>query len=65
MAITKLFAIKTTEVKALAYIANSEKTDGGRLIFTYGCSSDPAQASSVKFLTQAVTGVSAALILHR
>ena len=45
MAITKLFAIKTTEVKALAYIANPEKTDGGRLIFTYGCSSDPAQAS--------------------
>jgi hypothetical protein len=45
LAITKLFAIKTTEVKALAYIANPEKTDGGRLIFTYGCSSDPAQAS--------------------
>lgn len=45
MATTKLFAIKTTEVKALAYIANPEKTDGGRLIFTYGCSSDPAQAS--------------------
>ena len=45
MAITKLFAIKTTEVKALAYIANPEKTDGGRLIFTYGCSSDPARAS--------------------
>lgn len=45
MATTKLFAIKTTEVKALAYIANPEKTDDGRLIFTYGCSSDPAQAS--------------------
>ena len=45
MATTKLFAIKTTEVKALAYIANPEKTDNGRLIFTYGCSSDPAQAS--------------------
>jgi len=45
LATTKLFAIKTTEVKALAYIANAEKTDGGRLIFTYGCSSDPAQAS--------------------
>lgn len=45
MATTKLFAIKTTEVKALAYIANPEKTDGGRLIFTYGCSQNPAQAS--------------------
>ena len=45
MATTKLFAIKATEVTALAYIANPEKTDDGRLIFTYGCSSDPAQAS--------------------
>ena len=45
MATTKLFAIKTTEVKALAYIANPEKTDDGRLIFTYGCSPNPAQAS--------------------
>ena len=45
MATTKLTSIKTTEVKALAYIANPEKTDDGRLIFTYGCSSDPAQAS--------------------
>ncbi len=45
MATTKLFPIKTTEVKALAYIANPSKTDNGRLIFTYGCSSDPAQAS--------------------
>jgi len=45
LATTKLFAIKTTEVKALAYIANPEKTDGGRLIFTYGCSQNPAQAS--------------------
>ena len=45
MATTKLFAIKTTEVKALAYIANPEKTDGGRLIITYGCSPNPAQAS--------------------
>jgi len=45
LATTKLFAIKTTEVKALAYIANPEKTDGGRLIFTYGCSPNPAQAS--------------------
>ena len=45
MATTKLFAIKTTEVKALAYIANPQKTDGGRLIYTFGCSTDPAKAS--------------------
>ena len=45
MATTKIFPIKVTEPKALAYIANPEKTNGGELIFTYGCSSDPAQAS--------------------
>jgi len=29
----------------LAYIVNAEKTDGSRLIFTYSCSFDPAQAN--------------------
>lgn len=45
MAATKIFPIKATEVKALAYIANTEKTDNGRLIITSGCSTDPNQAS--------------------
>lgn len=45
MATTKISPIKVTEPKALAYIANPEKTDNGRLIFTSGCSSDPNQAS--------------------
>ncbi len=45
MAATKIFPITSTEVKALAYIANPEKTDNGRLIFTSGCSDDPYQVS--------------------
>ncbi len=45
MAATKIFQITATEVKALAYIANPEKTDNGRLIITSGCSTDPYQAS--------------------
>lgn len=45
MAATKIFPITATEAKALAYIANPEKTDNGRLIFTSGCSDDPYQAS--------------------
>ncbi|MBO5319685.1 MAG: relaxase/mobilization nuclease domain-containing protein [Ruminococcus sp.] len=45
MAATKIFPITATEVKALAYIANPEKTDNGRLIITSGCSTDPNQAS--------------------
>ncbi|MCM1271757.1 MAG: relaxase/mobilization nuclease domain-containing protein, partial [Ruminococcus flavefaciens] len=45
MAATKIFPITATEVKALAYIANPEKTDNGRLIITSGCSTGPNQAS--------------------
>lgn len=45
MAATKIFPITATEVKALTYIANPEKTDNGRLIVTSGCSSEPNQAS--------------------
>ena|GEM_PF-4194862 len=45
MAATKIFPITATEVKALTYIANLEKTDNGRLIVTSGCSSEPNQAS--------------------
>jgi len=45
MAAIKIFPITATEVKALTYIANPEKTDNGRLIVTSGCSSEPNQAS--------------------
>ena len=65
MATTKLFAIKTTEVKALAYIANPEKTDNGRLIFTYGCSPDPAQASKdFEVIRAGGTGLNTVLSQH-
>ena len=45
MAATKLFPITATEAKALAYIADPNKTDNGRLIITSGCSTNPYQAS--------------------
>lgn len=45
MATTKLFPITATERKAISYIADGSKTDNGRLISTFCCSSDPAQAS--------------------
>ena len=45
MATTKLFPITVTERKAISYIADGSKTDNGRLISTFCCSSDPAQAS--------------------
>jgi len=45
LATTKIFPIKVSVSDALAYIANPDKTDNGRLIFTSGCSYNPRQAS--------------------
>ena len=45
MATTKLFSISVTESKALAYIASPSKTENRRLIYAFGCSTDPYQAS--------------------
>ncbi len=44
MATTKLSTIKCDELKAIEYIANPEKTDNGRLIYTYCCHEDPHDA---------------------
>ena len=38
---TKIFSVSVDELASLKYIANPEKTDNGRLIFTQGCSADP------------------------
>lgn len=38
MATSKIKAIKSTLKKAIDYIANPEKTDDGRLIYSHGCS---------------------------
>ena len=45
MAATKIFPITVTEAKAIAYIANPEKTSNGSLIYTFGCSKNPEKAS--------------------
>ena len=45
MATTKIFPIRVTEVAAITYIADDEKTDNGRLIYTFGCDKNPVQAS--------------------
>ena len=45
MATTKIFPIRVTEVSAITYIADGEKTDNGRLIYTFGCDKNPVQAS--------------------
>lgn len=42
MAISKIKAIKSTLGKAIDYIANLEKTDNGKLIYTFGCSLETA-----------------------
>lgn len=45
MVATKLHSITSTEAKAIAYIVNPEKTDNGRLVYSYGCNADPSEAS--------------------
>lgn len=40
MAVTKIGAIKTFLAVAIDYILNPEKTDNGRLVHTFGCTTD-------------------------
>lgn len=51
MAVTKIHAIRSTLDKALAYIENSEKTDGQLLISGYNCA---PQTAAVDFEMTAV-----------
>ncbi len=44
MATTKIFPIRITEVASITYIADGEKTDNGRLIYTFGCDKNPIKA---------------------
>ncbi len=42
MAVTKVKPVKSTLAKALAYITNTDKTDGKLLVSSYGCSYETA-----------------------
>ena len=65
MATTKIFPIKVSVSDALAYIANPEKTDNGRLIFTSGCSYNPRQASrDFEAIRAKGTGLNTVLAQH-
>ena len=44
MAVTKIHSINSTETKALTYIVNPEKTQGGELVTSYACSKIPSEA---------------------
>ena len=44
MATTKIFPIHEDVEGSLAYIANPEKTDNGRLVYAFGCSEKPSRA---------------------
>ena len=45
MATTKIFPIHEDVEGSLAYIANPEKTDNGRLVYAFGCSEKPSRAA--------------------
>ena len=42
MATSKLKVIKSTRRKAIDYIVNPDKTDGGLLVYSHGCSVETA-----------------------
>ena len=44
MATTKIFPIHEDVEGSLAYIANPEKTDNGRLVYAFGCSEKNEQS---------------------
>ena len=62
MAATKIFPIKTTTAKAIAYIAADSKTDNGRLISTFMCSRDPDKAAK-EFAEVTATGTGRSTVL--
>ncbi|MDE7137925.1 MAG: relaxase/mobilization nuclease domain-containing protein, partial [Ruminococcus sp.] len=65
MATTKIFPIRVTEVAAITYIADDEKTDNGRLIYTFGCDKNPVQASKDFAQVRTIgTGLSSVLSQH-
>lgn len=45
MAATSIHSISATEAKALTYISNPDKTENGRLVYSFGCNNDPALAA--------------------
>ena len=45
MATTKIYPIHADVEGTLAYIANPEKTDNGRLVYAFGCSEKPSRAA--------------------
>ena len=47
MATTKIFPIRVTETATITYIADDEKTDNGRLIYTFDCDKNPVQAAKI------------------
>lgn len=65
MAVTKISSIKSKELAKLRYIADPEKTDGGRLIRTFYCSDDPKEAiQDFRDFRDLGTGMSTVLSQH-
>ena len=65
MATTKIFPIRVTETATITYIADDEKTDNGRLIYTFDCDKNPVQASKDFAQVHSMgTGLSSVLSQH-
>lgn len=65
MATTKLHSVHSTEVKALTYIVNPDKTDHGKLIYNFAASNDPVKAAEMfRNIRATGTGRSSVLCEH-
>lgn len=65
MATTKLHSIHATEIKALTYIVNPDKTDNGRLVYNFAASNDPKEAAEMfRNIRATGTGRSSVLCEH-
>lgn len=63
MATSKLIAIKNTLKKAIDYIVNPEKTDGGLLVYSHGCSI-PTADREMELTAKQGTGIGDRIAYH-
>ena len=65
MATTEIHPIKATEIKAISYIINPDKTENGLFVNSFGCASEPEKAAGEFRLIRSVgTGRSTTLAQH-
>ena len=65
MATTSVHSIYSTQAEALEYIVNSQKTERGLFVTSYGCSDDPKEAAEIFEATRNSIGTGRTSVLAR